>query len=160
MEELVKSIHRKWLDTKRYAANKCRRSFPEVARQLDECAMFSGEESLTQLAELIYTPQGREFMLANHFPTLSTFRKFKPLNPEQFKVYIDSGKITLHDPGKCFLIGNTEAEIICRETQKNDIVLMHGARANVYGYDYAVLNVEKDRKSKADVYTQGNALLV
>lgn len=160
MEELIKSIHKKWLNTKRYAANRYRRSLPELARQLDECAMFSGNESLTELAELMFTPQAREFMLANRFPNLSIFRKFKPYHTEQFNIYIDSGQLTLDDPGRCILIGNTEADIICRKTQKNDIIIMHGASANVYGYDFAVLNIEKDRKSKADVYTQDNALLV
>lgn len=157
MHNLVSSIHKKWLDTKRYAANKCRRSFPDMARQLDECSMFTGEESLPELVDLIFTPQGREFMLANNFPSLVNFRKFKPYQPEQYKVYIDCGTIKLNEPERCILIGNTIAEIHCTRTRTTNIVLMHGAKALVYGYNYAVIKVEKDRKSKCDIYTIDHA---
>lgn len=91
MEDLIRSTYKKWLTAKTYAANRCRHSMPEVARKLDECRMFTGEETLPELCGLLFTPQGKEFMLANKFPNLVTFRKFIPYHPEQYKIYIDCG---------------------------------------------------------------------
>lgn len=160
MEDLIKSTYKKWIEAKKYAARRCRHTFPNVAKQLDECTMFTGNETLPELVEKIFSPQGREFMLANLFPTLTIFRKFKKYNPEQYKVYIDCGLIQIDNPGSCMLVGNTEANIRCTETVKNNIILMHGAKADVFGYNYAVIHVEKDHKSKCDIYTFNNARVV
>lgn len=157
MENLIKSTHKKWHEVKSHAANRCRRALPEVARKLDLCEIFTGEETLPQLVELIFSPQGREFMLANQFPNIATFRKFKPYEPEKLGVYIDAGSITINEPGKIFLIGKTTAEIYCRKTTANEIILMHGASAKVYASGYSVVHVESDRKSDAGVYFYNNA---
>ena len=157
MENLIKSTHKKWHEAKNYAANRCRRTLPDVARKLDLCEMFTGEETLPQLVELIFSPQGREFMLANQFPNIATFRKFKPYEPEKFGVYIDAGAITINEPGKVFLIGKTNAEIYCRKTRANEIILMHGASAKVYASGYSVVHIESDRKSGAEINLYDNA---
>lgn len=124
---------------------------PELAQQLDNCTMFSGEETLPELVGIMFEPQGREFILANSFPTLSLFRKFKPFNPEKYGVYIDSGNLTLNDPGKVFLIGNVNAEIYCRRTKTNNIILLHGAKAKVFASRYAIVKAENDRKSEIQI---------
>ncbi len=151
MDELIKSTHKKWREAKTYAAKRCKRTRPDLAAQLNNCQMFTGKENLAELASLIFEPQSREFMLANLFPNLSIFRKFKSYNPEQFGVYIDCGSITLNDPGKVFLIGNTHAEVFCRKTISNTVVMMHGAEADIYAGGYSVVTVETDRKSHAKI---------
>lgn len=151
MEELIKATHKKWREAKKYAANRCKHALPDIAAQLINCEMFTGEETLAELVDLIFMPQGREFMLANQFPTIHTFRKFKPYKPERYGVYIDSGNITINDPGKVFLVGNTHAEIFCRQTIANNIVMMHGAEAEIYAGGYSVVKVESDRKSNAKI---------
>lgn len=160
MDKLIHTTHEKWLQAKNYAAKRCRRSQPDVAVQLDNCAMFTGEENLQELTALMFTPQGREFMLANRFPTLTHFRKFKQYNPEQYGVYIDAGSITINEPGNVYLIGNTTAEIYCRKTQSHNIILMHGATAKVYASGYAVVKIETDRKSTAETFAAQSAKIL
>lgn len=152
MHNLVKSTYEKWLVQKRYAANRCRRDFPQVAEQLDSCQMFKGSESMEELAALVFSPQGREFMLANGFPSLKAFRNFKPYHPEKQNIFIDAGEIAVDEPGACLLIGNTTATIKCAQTQGNTIILMHGAKAEVYASGYSVVRIEKDRTSQVKDY--------
>lgn len=151
MEQLIKSTYKRWQEAKKYASRRCRKTLPELARQLDNCTMFTGEETLPELISLIFEPQGREFILANHFPSLNLFRKFKQFNPEQYGVFIDSGNITLNDPGKIYLVGQVNADIYCRQTQANNIILMHGAKAKIYASGYSVIKAENDRKSEIQI---------
>lgn len=160
MDNLIKSTQKQWQSAKKYAANRCRHTLPEVAKQLDSCQMFTGNENLADLVALMFTPQGREFMLANSFPNLATFRKYKPYQPERYGVFIDCGKITLNDPGKVIVIGNTTAEIYCRQTQNNTVILMHGATAKIYAGGYSVTRIEKDRKSTAEVSASNTAKIL
>lgn len=160
MDKLIKSTHIKWREVKNYAAKRCRRALPELARQLDNCQMFTGEENLSELVQLMFTPQGREFMLANQFPTLTIFRKFKPYNPEQLGVYIDSGNITLTDPGNIFIVGKTTAEIYCRKTQSNNIIMMHGAKAKINASGYSVVRIESDNKSTYEITASSTAKIL
>ena len=157
MENLIKSTYKKWKAAKQYAANRCRRALPDLADQLDNCKMFTGNESLEELADLMFQPQGREFMLANQFPSLHTFRKYKIYNPEELGVYIDCGNITLTNPGRCFIIGNTRAEIFINSTDSHNVVVMHGATANVYCSGYSVTKVEADRKSHVTTSAKDHA---
>lgn len=147
MDNLINSTHNAWQRAKKQASDRCRVLMPEMAERLDNCAMFTGTENLSELVDLMFSPQGREFMLANQFPGLDIFREYKPLSPESLGVYIDCGKITLTDPGKVFLIGDTTAEIFCRQTANNTVILMHGAKAQIYASGYSVTRVEKDRDS-------------
>lgn len=133
---------------------------PDMAARLDNCSMFTGHENLPELVALMFSPQGREFMLANQFPDLETLRRYKPLSPESLGVYIDCGKITLTDPGKVFLIGDTTAEIFCRQTANNTVILMHGATADIYASGYSVTHVEKDRNSSFTATKSNRAVIL
>lgn len=160
MEDLIKSTFKKWIEAKRYAANRCRHTMPELASKLDECQMFTGEEDLRSLIDLMFEPRGREFMLANSFPTLATLRLFKKYQPEQYNVFIDSGQIEISNPERCFLIGKTRAVVKCNELLANNIILMHGAEADVFASGFAVVHIEKDRKSNCNVSTNDNARIL
>lgn len=151
MQQLIKSTFEKWQSVKKYAAERCRHAnMLDVAQQLDNCRMLTGEETLPELIEKMFEPQGYEFMLANSFPSLSNFRKFKKYNPEQYGVYIDCGDIELTDPGNVFLIGHTFANIQCLRTQRNKIIMMHGASLNLIAAGYSVTHIEADRKSRVN----------
>ena len=78
----------------------------EQAKRIGACSLFRGDETLQELCHLLFTPQGREFVLTNLFPSIDTLRLFKPYNPENYGVYIDAGEITIYDQD-AFLIGNT-----------------------------------------------------
>lgn len=152
MKDLIKRTQKEWLKAKKDIADRFRPLCPDIANQLDQCTLFTGNETLEELVKLMFSPQGREFMLSNHFPNMEILRKFKNHKLEDLKVYIDSGKVYLENPGECFAIGNTDIEIKCDKTQKNNIILMNGAKATIFGFNYSVINVETDNLSNYEIF--------
>lgn len=161
MKELVRHIYEGWKAAKQSAQERCMNTGDsEMARKLAECDMFKGYETLEELVELIFSPRGIEFLTKFGFPDLETFRKFKQYHPERYGVYIDSGKITLTEPRRAFLVGNTYAVIEYRELARNRLHLMHGARASVLAGGYSVVRIEKDDKSDVTFIKQDHARIL
>lgn len=153
MIELIKKTQFEWLKAKAEAQHKCESvSNTDMARKLSACTMFKGDENFQSLIDLMFTPQGTEFMTTYGFPDIETFRKYKPFNPEQYGVYIDCGEIELQDPKKAFVVGNTIATIKCSQNAANRIVAMCGASACISASGYSVVKIEKDSTSKV-IYT-------
>ena len=109
------------------------------ARLLGACELLTGKErTLEDIVRLFVTPQGIEFCINNHFPNMATFRLFKPYKVERFGIYIDAGTITLHNPERAILIGNTVATINNDTLDAHEIILLHGAKAVVNASGWAV----------------------
>lgn len=146
--EQIKSIQQKWVQAKLAAQEQSvALGNLSLAQKLADCKMFKGTEDLGELAELMFTPQGIEFMIQYNFPDLATFRKFKKYHPERFNVYIDCGKIVLNEPNRAFLVGNTFASVQCSE-KITCIVLMHGARAYINASGYSLVKIDCDAESE------------
>lgn len=161
MKELVRHIQNEWKAAKQAAQEHCMRTGnQDMARKLEDCDMFKGNETLDELVELIFSPRGIEFLTKFGFPDLETFRKFKQYHPERFGVYIDSGKITLTEARRAFLIGDTVATVKYRESAGNRLHLMHGASASVLACGYSVVRVEKDMKSEVSFIKQDHARIL
>lgn len=161
MKELVRHIQEEWKAAKQAAQEHCMRTGnQDMARKLEDCDMFKGNETLDELVELIFSPRGIEFLTKFGFPDLETFRKFKQYHPERFGVYIDSGKITLKEARRAFLIGDTVATVKYRESAGNRLHLMHGASASVLACGYSVVRVEKDMKSEVSFIKQDHARIL
>lgn len=161
MNDLIKSIQADWVKAKAKAQRRCERAGQhEVARKLAECRMFAGYEDLEDIVKLIFSPQGIEFMTSFDFPNIDTFRKFKPFNPEQFGVYIDSGHISLSEARNVFLVGDTTAELKYRQTARNRVNLMCGARATLIASGYAIVKVESDRHSSVAYTINDHAIVL
>lgn len=155
MDELIHNAHEQWKEAKDKAQHDCeRKSQYGMAQKLNACSMFTGTESLEELVNLMFTPRGIEFMTRYNFPDIETFRKYKPLHPERFGVYIDCGKISLSEERKVFLIGDTVAELKYRDMARNRVHIMCGASANVTASGYSVVRIEKDSSSKVSFTEQ------
>lgn len=157
LDRLIRETHILWKKAKERAAERCRATLPQVALKLDECQMFQGNESLAEIAELMYSPQGREFMTATQFPSLETFRRYVPFAPEQYDIWIDCGKTEMENPERCIIVGDTQVKITCNGLKAYTIILMHGATADITASGYAVVHVEKDRTSKANIIVHDHA---
>ena len=116
--------------------------------------------TLEELIGLMFSPRGVEFMTTYNFPDIATFRRFKKYRPERYGVYIDSGKISLSEARKIFLIGDTAAELKYRQTAGNRLFLMCGAKVSVAASGYAVVKVEKDKDSEVSYIVQDNAKIL
>ena len=118
------------------------------AKQLDCCDKFNGSEDLQGIIQLFKSPQGLEFCINNHFPHISTLRQFKPYNVGRYGIYIDAGEITLSNPGLVLLIGNTTATLNCSSNKaRNEVVLMHGAKAVINASEWSVTFIKVERGS-------------
>lgn len=154
----IKEAQKKWQAAKNAAQSRFEKSHNyDMARKLGTCQMFTGEESMEEMINLMFSPQGAEFLTANNFPDIATFRRFKKYHPEQFGVYIDAGEISLSEARKVFLVGNTTARLKYAQTQGNRLILMCGATALIEASGYCVLKIEKDDKSNVEVNVSGHA---
>lgn len=155
MDELIHNTHEQWKEAKDKAQHDCeRKSQYGMAKKLNACSMFTGTESLEELVKLMFTPRGIEFMTKYNFPDIETFRKYKPLHPERYGVYIDCGKISLSEKRRVFLIGDTVAELKYRDMAGNRLHIMCGASAHVTASGYSVVRIEKDSVSKVSFTEQ------
>lgn len=149
MEKLIKAVQTDWAKAKSKAETRCRKvGKTELADKLAACDMFLGIETLPELVRLMFSPQGIEFMTSFNFPSIETFRLFKPYHPEELGVYIDFGNISLTDKRNVFLVGDTTAEVKCHQTAQYHVNLMCGAKATILAFGYSVVKVESDRKSQ------------
>ena len=154
----IKDAQKKWKVAKDAAQAKYENLYQyEMARKLEACKMFTGEESMEEMINLMFSPQGAEFLTENNFPDIATFRRFKKYHPEQFGVYIDAGEISLSEAKNVFLVGNTTARLKYAQTQGNRLILMCGATARIEASGYCVLKIEKDDKSNVEVNVSGHA---
>lgn len=160
-KDIIERIHSQWLIAKEQRRKKCEaHNMDDVAQKLAACSMFTGKESVSELARLFKSPQGLEFCLAANFPTLATFRIFKPINPERYDFYIDAGDITLTNPKTAILIGRTTATIRCDKCQSSTIVTMHGAAATVLASGWAVVRTEAGHTTNIIRRTSENAIIL
>lgn len=160
MERLIKSVHADWLKAKSRAQQRCERAgHLEMAAKLAACDMFTGDETLPELIDKMFAPQGIEFMTTFGFPDINTLRRFIPYHPEQYGVFIDAREIVLTDAQRVYVIGNTSARLTYAKTQGNTVVMMHGAHADITAAGYAVVKVERDDKSRVTVTAHDHAII-
>lgn len=161
MNELIKSIYADWLRAKSRAQHRCEHTGrTDIAAKIAACEVFTGNETLPELIDLIFSPQGIEFMTTFGFPDIKTFRRFIPYHPEQYGVFIDAQNIACNDRERVYLIGNTSARLQYARTQKNTVILMHGARAEVDAAGYAVVKIERDSSSRVHINKLNHAIVI
>ena len=130
------------------------------AKLLGCCPLFKGTEDLQGIIRLFTTTQGLEFCMTHHFPNIATLRLFKKHNVERYGIYIDAGAITLNNPKRAILIGRTSATINCSEIERHEIVLLHGARANINASKWSVVFVKAEQGCAYLKNTSENALIL
>lgn len=141
METLIENLHNQWLIAKELRRQRCEASGQtEVAQKLAQCKMFSGNEDIAGLVDLLTSPQGIEFCLNNQFPALPTFRQFKQYDPEKYGVYIDAGGMVVKNPERIVLIGRTSATLNFDTNERHEVILMHGARCVINASRWAVVS--------------------
>lgn len=130
------------------------------AQLLGQCGKFTGSEDLDAIIDLFTSPQGVEFCLAHHFPSLSSFAAFKPLDVHEKGVYINFGGLTINDRHRVVLIGRTSATINCTDNARYEIILMHGAKVVVNASNWAVVKIHAERGCQVIKNASGNAVIL
>ena len=117
------------------------KEFFETANRLGACSLLHGTESKEDLMRLLLTPQGTEFCTKNNFPSLEGLREFKGDKAEGLGIYIDTDTV-LTNPVKTFLAGSTKAALYFDTIGRYNVILMHGAKAEIHARNYAVVFVK------------------
>lgn len=132
----------------------------EMLRRLHVCDMVRGNETTAELLRLLTTPQGLEFFQKTGFPTLEVARAFCGADAEAAGVWIDAGQITLHNPRRVVLLGNTRARLIYDDLadEKHNVTVMHGGSAHIDASSWAVVFAQ-NLGGVIEVDKQDNALV-
>lgn len=134
------------------------KEFFELANRLGACRLLHGTESKEDLMRLLLTPQGTEFCTKNSFPSIDVLRRdFRGPAAEQLGIFIDTDTEQTN-PAKVFLAGTTKAILHFDRIGRYNVILMHGARAEIHASNYAVVFV-KNAGGEVEV-TQDNTALV
>lgn len=162
METIIRQIYAQWVIAKEQARKECEsRSLHNVAEKYRKCNMFKGtERSIEELAAVFTSRQGLEFCIRYHFPNIDTFRMFKGQGVEKYGIYIDAGVITLNNPARAILIGQTSATINCDVCERHVVVLLHGARAVINASKWTVVNVMTSSDCSVIKNTSENAIIL
>jgi len=161
-QTIIQSIYAQWKAAKAEAQRQCEeRSLTNVSEAYRRCAMFKGNESVEQLAELYKTTQGVEFCAKYHFPNIHTIRLFKRENIERFGIYLDAGNITLTEPqGKVLLVGHTTAVVNCAQLRRYEVVCLHGAKAVINASKWAVVKTTAEKGCTVIRNVRDNAIML
>lgn len=142
MSKLINQIYKEWKSVKKRAQKECEnRALFNMAEQYRACCMFKGTEDIEQVVRLFTSPQGVEFCQRYNFPDIQTLRKFKQYEVERFGVLIDAGRIALNNVRRVVLVGDTQATINCDNLWRYEIIMMHGAKAEVNASGWAVVSI-------------------
>lgn len=114
--------------------------FFKIANRLGACRLLHGTESKEELMRLLLTPQGAEFCTKNNFPSMEQLREFRGEKAESMGIYIETD-VELTNPVKVFLAGS-KAIFHFDTIGRYNVILMHGAEAEIHASNYAVVFVK------------------
>ena len=109
--------------------------------KLGACSLYKGQETTSELLRLMNTAQGMEFCIKHNFPSLKMLKSIDKAIAVSHGVYVNAGRITLHNPENVVLAGRTSAEITYDDTAevRHKITVFHGAKALVKASNWAVI---------------------
>ena len=141
MDELVKSIYR-------------------AAEPFQPCKLFNGSETFEEMIRKFLTPQGIEFCTKHDFLSKAHLQAIKERVTPDTGVMIDKGRISLCNPRKIVLVGDTDADIefdtleyACR------VVLMKGAKARITARGYSVVAIDQQDGCSCGIKAYDNAVV-
>lgn len=134
--------------------NQCKRAGASSMLRLD----MTPEE----ICRLLHTPQGREFILSG-MPTLAQWRLIKSDYNDlliRYNIYLDSDQVNLDGEAKSIIaIGDTNLLLTPDRCELYQITALHGAQANIHADGWAVVCIEGDTESRANVEKSEHAIV-
>lgn len=130
------------------------------AKELGVCGRLHGTEDKKRLLRLFCTPQGVEFCTKNSFPDIAMCRMFKGELAEGMGVFVETDVKAQNLPF-VFLVGECHAELEYTDSKKlHQVVLMHGATANIKASNWAVVSVNTDGGGSVTTEATGRAKIL
>lgn len=112
------------------------------AQQFNPCSRFNNCSSITELIDLMLTPQGVEFCTKNNYPSIEAWDGIDKTSLHAKGIYVNAGEIELKNRAMVFLFGKTAATLTYDDPSKrHQIILMGGTSAKVVASGYAVVAI-------------------
>ena len=126
--------------------------------KLGACSLYKGDETITELLRLMKTIQGMEFCIKHNFPTLKMLKSVDKDIAMGFGIYVNAGKIKLHNPENVVLVGRTSANITYDDnaTIRHKVAVFHGAKVQVRASNWSVV-FTTNLGGKIDIEVNENA---
>lgn len=116
--------------------------------------------SLNELAELMFTPHGREFCADNDFPTRADINDRNFARLRDMGIYVNAGKVEITDPENVCFIGKTEAVVtISGPDHIFRVVALDKAKVHVKASGYAVGSVEASKTATITIDNDNTAVI-
>ena len=130
------------------------------AKELGVCGRLHGTEDKKRLLRLLCTPQGVEFCTKNLFPDIAMCRVFKGELAEKMGVFVETD-VTAQNLPFVFLVGKCHAELEYTDSKKlHQVILMHGATANIKASNWAVVSVNTDGGGSVNIEETDRAKVI
>lgn len=113
------------------------------AKALGACNLYKQAKNVKGLADLFFSPQGREFCIKHDFPSVYMWRQLKAEHITNYGVFCDVGHFESVGGKMYGLIGKTTAELKFDTINNYLVILQHGAKATIKASNYAVVKIEK-----------------
>ena len=127
------------------------------AVKLGACEASGKATDWKSLAWLFFSPQGIEFCMKHNYPSLDVFRQMDGVI-SSLGVYVDNAcNVTNEDVA---LVGESQSELHFSGTDRPyKVILMHGAKAEIYAGMYAVVKIE-NISGEYEVFNDGTAMIL
>lgn len=131
------------------------------AKELGACKIISAEMDLTTLSNIFFSPQGLEFCSAKVFPSIHMFRRINGMLEPYSGFFVDRGRVEINNETPIAIIGDTDAIIRCSDEHRvHKIVVMHGAKAEIYVDGYSVVRLYNIRGGEITIHKSKNAVIL
>lgn len=134
----------------------------KTAAAMKSCTIWDDVETVEDVYKLLFKPRALEVMMPYKFPSLETMRDYKAstVPMEENGIYVDSGNVEIEASRRVLLAGETFAKIRARDRGLTEVVIMHGARAEVEAGGYAVVAVYCTSDSNYTTQKRGDAIIL
>lgn len=129
--------------------------------KLGACKALQQCCTVTDLCNLLKTPQGQEFATAHNFPSLNLLRGVSQFELIVNNVFLNAGAIVINNPKNIVIIGNTTAVInVTEPTTLHNITALQGAKAIINAQNFAVVAVSNSSDCSITNNATNNALIL
>lgn len=112
--------------------SKALQDITQTALELGACDMIRDVRSESELLQVLFTPQGREFCKRNCFPSI---RMIDQLQPHKTMLRLqDPCPHELHNPSRIAVVGKLSLPLSISYTKRNRLfrlILIHGAKVTL-----------------------------
>lgn len=166
MKQLLELLRIEWRHANELARIEAERNGDfALAAKYEDCTALNDVEDIKGVCDMLFTPQGSEYVVDTKLPSMFLFRKFKKFGTERYGVYIDSNKafafpLNLVAPKRACFIGDTTATVTLTFPGSIHIMALRGAKVRVIAKAWSIGVIIKDDESTVETEVYDHAKIL